>query len=126
MNTLTVVGSCMMDRVITQFGHWVGGPVTERERINCHHNFTRQDAIERFDFQIVRRIGNMVNVRASNGARPAGKFAGWKQGAQILSHRLLPTTELIEGIGDNRRVEMLFGKKGKLEVSRFQSGKPVS
>jgi tRNA-splicing ligase RtcB len=33
----------MMDRVIAQFGHWVGGPVQERERINCHHNFTRQE-----------------------------------------------------------------------------------
>jgi tRNA-splicing ligase RtcB len=33
----------MMDRVITQFTHWVGGSVTERERINCHHNFTRQE-----------------------------------------------------------------------------------
>lgn len=33
----------MMDRVITQFRHWVGGPVKERERINCHHNFTRQE-----------------------------------------------------------------------------------
>lgn len=33
----------MMDRVTTQFSHWVGGPVTERERINCHHNFTRQE-----------------------------------------------------------------------------------
>ncbi|HJV98325.1 MAG TPA: RtcB family protein [Arthrobacter sp.] len=31
----------MMDRVITQFGRWVGGPVRERERINCHHNFTQ-------------------------------------------------------------------------------------
>ncbi|MDR7157341.1 RtcB family protein [Arthrobacter sp. BE255] len=31
----------MMDRVITQFGRWVGGHVTERERINCHHNFTQ-------------------------------------------------------------------------------------
>ncbi|MEW9872671.1 RtcB family protein [Arthrobacter sp. HS15c] len=31
----------MMDRVIAQFGHWVGGHVTERERINCHHNFTQ-------------------------------------------------------------------------------------
>ena len=31
----------MMDRVVTQFGNWVGGPVKERERINCHHNFTR-------------------------------------------------------------------------------------
>ncbi|WLQ07036.1 RtcB family protein [Arthrobacter oryzae] len=33
----------MMDRVITQFGNWVGGPVRELERINCHHNFTRQE-----------------------------------------------------------------------------------
>jgi tRNA-splicing ligase RtcB len=33
----------MMDRVITQFGHWVGGHVTELERINCHHNFTQQE-----------------------------------------------------------------------------------
>ncbi|MEJ1178726.1 MULTISPECIES: RtcB family protein [unclassified Pseudarthrobacter] len=31
----------MMDRVITQFSHWVGGHVRERERINCHHNFTQ-------------------------------------------------------------------------------------
>ena len=33
----------MMDRVITQFGRWVGGRVLERERINCHHNFTQQE-----------------------------------------------------------------------------------
>jgi tRNA-splicing ligase RtcB len=33
----------MMDRVIAQFSHWVSGPVAERERINCHHNFTRQE-----------------------------------------------------------------------------------
>ncbi|WP_255768181.1 RtcB family protein [Pseudarthrobacter sulfonivorans] len=33
----------MMDRVLTQFSRWVGGPVKERERINCHHNFTRQE-----------------------------------------------------------------------------------
>jgi tRNA-splicing ligase RtcB len=33
----------MMDRVITQFGNWVGGRLQERERINCHHNFTRQE-----------------------------------------------------------------------------------
>lgn len=31
----------MMDRVITQFSHWVGGHVRERGRINCHHNFTQ-------------------------------------------------------------------------------------
>ncbi|WP_457963275.1 RtcB family protein [Arthrobacter sp. D1-29] len=33
----------MMDRVITQFSTWVGGPVKEQERINCHHNFTQQE-----------------------------------------------------------------------------------
>ncbi len=33
----------MMDRVIRQFEAWIGGPVTELERINCHHNFTAQE-----------------------------------------------------------------------------------
>ncbi|MGN8129162.1 RtcB family protein [Paenarthrobacter sp. 22069] len=33
----------MMDRVMAQFSRWAGGPVRERERINCHHNFTEQE-----------------------------------------------------------------------------------
>ncbi|MFC9335646.1 RtcB family protein [Arthrobacter sp. NPDC057009] len=33
----------MMDRVIRQFSDWVGGTVKEKERINCHHNFTQQE-----------------------------------------------------------------------------------
>jgi tRNA-splicing ligase RtcB len=33
----------MMDRVSTQFGKWAGTPVRERQRINCHHNFTQQE-----------------------------------------------------------------------------------
>jgi tRNA-splicing ligase RtcB len=33
----------MMDRVIGCFGEWVGGPVEETERINCHHNFTQRE-----------------------------------------------------------------------------------
>jgi tRNA-splicing ligase RtcB len=33
----------MMDRVMAQFGTWVGGHVQQRERINCHHNFTQQE-----------------------------------------------------------------------------------
>lgn len=33
----------MMDRVAAQFSRWVGGPVQELERINCHHNFTQQE-----------------------------------------------------------------------------------
>ncbi|HIW90543.1 MAG TPA: RtcB family protein [Candidatus Corynebacterium avicola] len=30
----------MMDRFSTLLGEWVGEPVTETERINCHHNYT--------------------------------------------------------------------------------------
>ncbi|MFD5276453.1 RtcB family protein [Pseudarthrobacter sp. NPDC058362] len=33
----------MMDRVTAQFAQFVGGPVKELERINCHHNFTQQE-----------------------------------------------------------------------------------
>ncbi|WHP58343.1 RtcB family protein [Arthrobacter sp. KFRI-F3372] len=33
----------MMDRVSAQFARWAGGPVQELERVNCHHNFTRQE-----------------------------------------------------------------------------------
>jgi len=30
----------MMDRFSTLLGEWIGEPVTETERINCHHNYT--------------------------------------------------------------------------------------
>ena len=33
----------MMDRVIRQVSEWVGTPVEEQERINCHHNFTESE-----------------------------------------------------------------------------------
>ncbi|MFJ5860895.1 RtcB family protein [Pseudarthrobacter sp. NPDC092439] len=33
----------MMDRVTARFARFVGGPVEELERINCHHNFTQQE-----------------------------------------------------------------------------------
>lgn len=33
----------MMDRLIRQFEAWVGEPVIESERINCHHNYTEQE-----------------------------------------------------------------------------------
>lgn len=33
----------MMDRVIRQVGEWVGMPVEEQARINCHHNFTESE-----------------------------------------------------------------------------------
>ncbi|GAA4399255.1 RtcB family protein [Tsukamurella soli] len=33
----------MMDRVLRQVGEWVGTPVVEVERVNCHHNFTKRE-----------------------------------------------------------------------------------
>jgi tRNA-splicing ligase RtcB len=33
----------MMDRVIRQLTEWIGTPVIEQERINCHHNFTQKE-----------------------------------------------------------------------------------
>lgn len=33
----------MMDRVVRQVSEWVGMPVQELERINCHHNFTQKE-----------------------------------------------------------------------------------
>jgi tRNA-splicing ligase RtcB len=33
----------MMDRVVRQMTEWMGVPVTELERINCHHNFTQKE-----------------------------------------------------------------------------------
>ena len=33
----------MMDRVVRQLGEWMGTPVIEQDRINCHHNFTQKE-----------------------------------------------------------------------------------
>jgi tRNA-splicing ligase RtcB len=33
----------MMDRVVRQMTEWMGAPVEELERINCHHNFTQKE-----------------------------------------------------------------------------------
>jgi len=33
----------MMDRVVRQVSEWMGTPVHELDRINCHHNFTQKE-----------------------------------------------------------------------------------
>lgn len=33
----------MMDRVIREFNEWTGGEIVERQRINCHHNYTSKE-----------------------------------------------------------------------------------
>jgi tRNA-splicing ligase RtcB len=50
----------MMDRVIRQVSEWVGTPVQERERINCHHNFTESE----------EHFGKRVWVSRKGASRP--------------------------------------------------------
>lgn len=53
----------MMDRVVRQVSEWVGTPVVEKERINCHHNFTESE--KHFGKQVwVSRKGA---IRATDG-----------------------------------------------------------
>lgn len=33
----------MMDRLVKDFEHFIGSKVVEKERINCHHNFTQKE-----------------------------------------------------------------------------------
>lgn len=33
----------MMDRLVNDFEHFIGSSVEEKERINCHHNFTQKE-----------------------------------------------------------------------------------
>jgi len=33
----------MMDRVVAQLEAWIGRPVVEAERVNCHHNYTAKE-----------------------------------------------------------------------------------
>ena len=34
----------MMDRVVRELGQFVGEPVVEEKRVNCHHNFTQRES----------------------------------------------------------------------------------
>ncbi len=45
----------MMDRVAKDMGHFMGEPVQEQERINCHHNFTVQQKVFGKDVWLSRK-----------------------------------------------------------------------
>lgn len=110
----------MMDRVVTQFRNWVGGPVKERERINCHHNFTqlethygksvwvsRKGAIkaERGDpglipgsmgtaSYVVEGLGNPVSLNSS----PHGAGREYSRNAARKTFSLTELKEAMQGI----------------------------
>lgn len=52
----------MMDRVVRQYAEWVGEPVTELERINCHHNYTEQE--KRFGKNVWLSRKGAINAEA--------------------------------------------------------------
>lgn len=59
----------MMDRVVEQFEKWIGKPVMERERINCHHNFTQQEHHAGKDVWVSRK-GAIEARRGMKGVIP--------------------------------------------------------
>ena len=88
----------MMDRVIRQYSEWVGAPVIEQERINCHHIYT-----ERLPASQPRKLGSEL-------------------GATLGDTERLPATsvlELVNAIGAGRRYsELTKGRTADVWLSR--------
>jgi tRNA-splicing ligase RtcB len=52
----------MMDRVAAELSDWMGEPVEDRERMNCHHNFTQRE--EHFGFSVWVSRKGAISARA--------------------------------------------------------------
>jgi len=74
----------MMDRVVRQFEEWVGGPVREAERINCHHNFTQQET----------HFGKTVWVSRKGAIRTEAGEAG------LIPGSMGTASYVVEGLGN--------------------------
>jgi tRNA-splicing ligase RtcB len=62
----------MMDRVVRQLGEFLGTPVIEAERVNCHHNFTQWRPIR------AGRCGCRARAPSRHaGASPASSRGRW-------------------------------------------------
>ena len=65
----------MMDRVVRQLGEFLGTPVTEAERVNCHHNFTQRETHQGRSVWVSRkgaieaRLGQPGLIPGSMGTR---------------------------------------------------------
>lgn len=59
----------MMDRFITEFENWIGTPVLEAERINCHHNYTVPTKIFGHDVWLTRK-GAIDATKGTRGVIP--------------------------------------------------------
>jgi tRNA-splicing ligase RtcB len=74
----------MMDRVVRQFEEWVGGPVQEAQRINCHHNFTQQET----------HFGKTVWVSRKGAIRTLAGEAG------LIPGSMGTASYVVEGLGN--------------------------
>ncbi len=83
----------MMDRVANQLGRFLDTPVEERERINCHHNFTESE--RHFGKQVwVSRKGAIMADAGRPGLIP-GRWAPpptWSRAAATPSPSTRPRT----------------------------------
>jgi tRNA-splicing ligase RtcB len=62
----------MMERVARELGEWMGAAVVERERINCHHNFTQQE--EHFGENVWLSRKGAISARAGQAGLIPGSM----------------------------------------------------
>jgi tRNA-splicing ligase RtcB len=62
----------MMDRVAHELGEWMGATVAERERINCHHNFTQEE--EHFGESVWLSRKGAISARAGQAGLIPGSM----------------------------------------------------
>ena len=74
----------MMDRVIRQVSEWVGEPVEELERINCHHNFTESE----------EHFGKRVSVSRKGAIKADAGRPG------LIPGSMGTASYVVEGLGD--------------------------
>lgn len=58
-------------------------------------DFAGEEAIDGFDLDVVGILGDVIDVRAGDGARPAGEDAAFVDGAEVLAHGLMADAELM-------------------------------
>lgn len=74
----------MMDRVIRQLSEWVGRPVQEQDRINCHHNFTESE----------KHFGKQVWVSRKGAIRATAGEMG------LIPGSMGTASYVVEGLGN--------------------------
>ncbi|MFE7197122.1 RtcB family protein [Microbacterium oxydans] len=74
----------MMDRVIRQVSEFLGTPVEEQERINCHHNFTESE----------KHYGKQVWVSRKGAIQADAGRAG------LIPGSMGTASYVVEGLGD--------------------------